>query len=382
MADLRPFRGVRFNLERAGPPAALTSPPYDVIPEEDLEGYRSRSPYNVVRLIRPGLDYEGAAARIQDWLRGGILVEDAAPALYVHEVRFEDSVRRDLIGALRLQDYEDRVILPHELTHRGPKEDRLALLRATEMALEPLWFLYDPEGSPVPGLLEEASAAPPALEMAAPEGSHRLWMLTDPSLHRAVTEAFAGRSLLIADGHHRYETSLLHSKEVGGPEDSASRFTMAMLTSLDDPGLRVLPTHRMMKSGIRVTGGEPAASLDEVLRSIHGRVAAGHYADGAFQVIPLEGEIAVVELHRQVIDNLLAGRPAEDVLLYTRDAAEAVRWVDEGRGVAAFLLDAPDLRQVLELASRGKTMPQKSTYFYPKPPSGLLFMRIDPERRI
>ncbi|MGH7777047.1 MAG: DUF1015 family protein [Candidatus Dormibacterales bacterium] len=382
MADLRPFRGVRYQTRGAGDADALVSPPYDVIPDDDLELYRSRSPYNVVRLIRPGQDYEGASAAFQAWLAEGVLSEDAQPSLYVHEVAFDGLTRRDLMGALRLEDYEDKVVLPHELTHRGPKEDRLALLRATGVAMEPLWLLYDAAGSPLPGLVREAAAGPPDLEFEGADGRHRLWVVGDTSMHRQVAAALAGAPLLIADGHHRYETALLHSKEVAGGADAASRFTLALLTALDDPGLKVLPTHRVMRTGVRLTGGEPAGSLEEVLGSIKGKVAAGHYAAGAYQVVPLEGEVAVVELHRQVIDNILAGRPAEETLLYTRDGPEAVRWVDGGRGVAAFFLDAPDLRQVLDLARRGTTMPQKSTYFHPKPPSGMVFMRIGPDLRL
>jgi uncharacterized protein (DUF1015 family) len=147
---------------------------------------------------------------------------------------------------------------------------------------------------------------------------------------------------------------------------------MALLTDMADPGLEVLPTHRVLKAGVEITGGIPAASLDETLAAIEGAVAAGTYRGGRFQVLPLEGEVAVVELHRQVIDNILGGREAEDLLLYTRDASEAVRWVDEGRGVAAFFLGRPDLHAVLKLAGEGKTMPQKSTYFHPKMPSGVV----------
>ena len=157
---------------------------------------------------------------------------------------------------------------------------------------------------------------------------------------------------------------------------------MALLTDIDDSGLQVLPTHRVLKAGVTVSGGDDAPSLEATLAGLHGRVAAGAYHDHRFQVLPLEGEVALVELHEQVIDNILGKRNPEDFLLYTRDATEAVRWVDEGVGVGAFFLDAPDVRQVLRLAKAGKTLPQKSTYFYPKPPSGMVFLRLDPDRRL
>lgn len=381
-ADVRAFPGIRYHLARAGDLSVLVSPPYDVIPEPELERYRSLSPYNVIRLIRPGTDYEGAAATFEKWTRDGILEPDP-PSMYVHEVAFGGRRRRDLIAALRLQPYEDRVVLPHERTHRGPKEDRLALLRATNVSFEPLWFTYEGRGAGVSAILDVVTARPPAVAFGGPEGTkQRLWTVSDPALHAAVHAAMRDLPVLIADGHHRYETTLAHSLEVGGDADAASRFTLALLTDLDDPGLEVLPTHRVLKAGVAVTGGEDMPSLEATLAALRGRVAAGTYREHRFQLLELEGEVALVELHRQVIDNILGKRNPEDFLIYTRDAAEAVRWVDEGVGAAAFFLPPPDLRQVLKLAQEGKTLPQKSTYFHPKPPSGMVFHRLDPDRRL
>jgi len=335
-----------------------------------------------VRLIRPGADYEGAAKTFEAWVGAGFLVPDP-PSMYVHEVDFGGRRRRDLIAALRLQPYDDRVVLPHERTHSGPKEDRLALLRATNVSLEPLWFVYEGRGTGLSNIIDVVSERAPAVVFEGPEGtSHRLWTITDPALHAAVHAAIEALPVLIADGHHRYETALAHSEEVGGDPDSASRFTLALLTDLDDPGLQVLPTHRVLKAGVAVTGGEDMASLELTLQALGKQIAAGTYRDHRFQLLPLEGEVAVVELHRQVIDNILGKRNPEDFLLYTRDPAEAVRWVDEGVGTAAFFLAATDLRQVLKLAQEGKTLPQKSTYFHPKPPSGMVFHRLDPDRRL
>ncbi|GAC1683104.1 MAG: DUF1015 domain-containing protein [Candidatus Dormibacteraceae bacterium] len=354
------------------------APPYDVIPDSELVRYQALSPYNAVRLTRPGRDYDRARRTFDEWLRDGVLAADPA-SMYVHEVLFDGKRRRDLIAALRLQPYDDGVVLPHERTHRGPKEDRLALLRATNVSLEPLWFLYEGRGSGLPQITEGVSRRAPAVAFRGPEGTeHRLWTITDPSLHAAIHSALAPLPVLIADGHHRYETSLAYSQEMGGDEDAATRFTLALLTDLDDPGLEVLPTHRVLKAGVSVTGGEEKGTLDETLAGLRGRVAAGTYRDHRFQVLPLEGEMALVELHSQVIDNILGKRDPEGFLVYTRDAAEAVRWVDEGVGSAAFFLDAPDLRLVLKVAQEGKTLPQKSTYFHPKPPSGMVYFRLDP----
>ena len=358
------------------------APPYDVLSDSDVARYRQQSRYNVVRLTRPGTDYEGAARTFERWLDERVLEPDA-PSVYVHEVTFDGRVRRDLVAALRLQPYSDRVVLPHERTHRGPKEDRLALLRATKVSLEPLWFLYEGEGTELPGIVASAATRTPAATFTGPdETMHRLWAVSERAVHTAVHAALENLPILIADGHHRYETALAYADEVGAGRDDPSRFTLALLTDLADPGLVVLPTHRVMKTGIAVTGGEPKESLEETLGSLAGRVAAGTYRDRRFEVLPLEGDVPVVELHEQVIDNLLGRRSAEDVLLYTRDPEEAVRWVDDGVGVAAFFLEAPDLRQVLRLAREGKTLPQKTTYFHPKPPSGMVFDRLERDRRL
>src|SRR5712664_105876 len=382
IADVRALPGIRYRLANAGDPSRLVAPPYDVIPAPDLARYEALSPYNVVHVTRPGTDYARAGRTFEEWERSGIVQADE-PSMYVHEVEFDGRRRRDLIAALRLQPYEDRVVLPHERTHRGPKEDRLALMRATHVSLEPLWFVYEGRVTELQQIIEAVSRRSPAVQFHGPEGTeHRLWTITDRVIQAAVHAAFEGIPVLIADGHHRYETALAYAEEVGGPPDAASRFTLALLTDIDDPGLEVLPTHRVLKAGVAVTGGEDAASLEATLAGLHGRVAAGVYHDHRFQVLPLEGNVALVELHEQVIDNILGKRSPEDFLLYTRDPAEAVRWVDEGAGSAAFFLDAPDLHVVLKLAQEGKPLPQKSTYFHPKPPSGMVFFRLDPNRSL
>jgi uncharacterized protein (DUF1015 family) len=370
-------------MARAGDLTNLVAPPYDVIPEPDLSHYRSLSPYNIVRLTRPGTDYPGAARTFERWLDERVLEPDP-PSIYVHEVSFEGQIRRDLIARLRLQPYSERMVLPHERTHRGPKEDRLALMKATGAAFEPLWFVYEGARTGIPALLERVAGRAAAVSFTGPEGTHhRLWVISDAAVHATIHSALENIPVLIADGHHRYETALAYADEVGGDADHPSRFALALLTDIEDPGLAVLPTHRVMKGGVAVIGGEPKASLEETLASLEGgRVAAGAYRDHKFQVLPLEGEVAVVELHAQVIDNMLGKRDPEDFLVYTRDPAQAVRWVDEGVGSAAFFLGPPDLREVLKLAQEGKTLPQKATYFHPKPPSGMVIERLEPGRRL
>jgi len=370
MADVRAFHALRY----AEPLEPVVAPPYDVLSDEQVAEYRARSPHSVVRLTRPGADYAGAAALLQQWIVDGVLARDDEPAMYLHRTEFAGRVRLDVLAVMRLVPYEDRVVLPHERTHRGPKEDRLALMRATEACLEPLWFLAE-ELRP----LLDAAPAGEERAFALGDARHAVRRVTDPDWLAAVSAHLADRPVLIADGHHRYETTLAYSREAGGGVDAAVRFTLAALTDLADPGLHVLPTHRVLDAGVAVTGGEPVGSLDELVTSLRGASAAGSYRAGRFELLPLEGDVPVVELHRQVIDNVLGKRSPEEHLTYTRDAEEAVRWVDSGRGVAAFFLDAPDLAAVLRAARAGMTMPQKTTYFYPKLPSGMVIHTLDRE---
>lgn len=385
MADVRPFRAVRYT-PAAGRIADLVAPAYDIIPASEVPAYQALSPHNVIRLIRPGDDYEGAAATLRAWLESGILEREPDPLMYVHEVEFEGTVRTDLLAVLRLEPRSAGVVLPHEKTHHGPKVDRLNLLRATRASLEPLWFLYDGAGSRLPALIESQRARDPLHVLEFAGNRHRLWRVEDREWMAAVSAELAPRQVLIADGHHRYETTLAFSEELGGGPEASSRFTLALLTDLDHPGLRLLATHRVLKRGIAVTGGEEVDGLARLLERVgpdgSGSMVVGTYREGRYQVFELEGEVAVVELHRQVIDNILGRRSAEESLEYTRDPAEAVRWVDEGRGVAAFLFAGPHPRAVLKLAAAGFDFPQKSTYFYPKPPSGLAFHLLDPASEV
>src|SRR5215467_8543705 len=196
MADLRAFRAVRYT----GPLEPVMAPPYDVLSDEQVAEYHARSPHNVVHLTRPGTDYSGAARLLGDWLAAGVLVEDTEPAMYLHTTEWDGRTRLDLIAALRLVPYEERVVLPHELTHRGPKEDRLALLRATGTCLEPLWFVAE-------GIRPLLDIAPGDEETAFTYSGqrHTLRRVTDTGWTGRVSQQLGTKPVLIADGHHRYE---------------------------------------------------------------------------------------------------------------------------------------------------------------------------------
>ncbi len=346
MADVKSFRALRYD-DGAGPLDSLVAPPYDVISPEERERYLSRNPHNVVRLTLPD-DESKAAALLVKWQEEGVLVREGEPAFWwlAQDYVGPDKVhrRRDgLVSALRLEPYETGSIRPHERTHAGPKEGRLRLLRALRTHVEPIFLLY-------PGSLP-GPKGDPVMDVELDGVRSRLWRLdgAPPDLGDA--------ELLIADGHHRYETALAFHEEDG---TEASAWLLAVLVPTEQKGLTIFPTHRI------ATRTKPLPPLethpngdDRALAEVYTRQGTGYlYGD------------------RGELDTELVARYAPEVR-YTASAEEAKAAVDAGEAEAAFLLRPPTVEQVTAVAEAGKTMPQKSTFFYPKLTSGLLFLPLD-----
>jgi uncharacterized protein (DUF1015 family) len=359
VAEVKPFRALRYG-ERAGSLDSLVAPPYDVVSSREREELGARSPHNVVHLTLP--EDEAEAGRLwRAWRGDGSLAEEDEPCFwwlsqdYVGPDRVART-REGVVAALGAEPYDNRVVLPHERTHRGPKEGRLRLLREVRAQLEPLFFLY--EGAP-PATRPHGQ---PELEV---EGA-RLWRLPPDS----IADAFADRQLLIADGHHRYETALAYHDEAGTPE---SAYVLAVLVSLDDPGLMIFPTHRVFER----TPGEPLPIEEEI--------PIPEAALGALDDVPADRAAAVLyrggrawlAVDGHELDVRLVDRLGHDGISYTPDWREAVRAVDEGEAEVAVLMRPTRIEDVFAVAQRGETMPQKSTYFYPKLVSGLLFLPLD-----
>jgi uncharacterized protein (DUF1015 family) len=339
VADVRPFRAERYDEAKAGPLEQLVAPPYDVIsPAERLE-YLSRSPYNVVHLTLPD-DEQQAARDLAGWRRDGILSREEEPG---HWFLAQDYVgpdgvsrrRTGLVASLRAEPYESGAVLPHERTHSGPKEGRLRLLRATKTQLEPIFLLS--EGDPL---------AIPDREPDLESGGDRLWRIDE-------APSFDDKELLIADGHHRYETALAYAQEGGSP------YLMVVLVPTRQEGLTIFPTHRLATN----VNGASGMPIDEPGDDLPGVVL---YRNGRYELIESPGlDVEVVE------------RIAPEGVTYTPRREEAVAAVDRGEAQAAFLLRPTRIEDVWAVARRGDTMPQKSTYFYPKLTSGLLFHPLD-----
>jgi len=343
MAQVRPFRALRY-APAAGPLERLVSPPYDVISPEERRHYLELDPHNVVHLTLPDSE-EQAGRDLREWTEAGVLAREPEPAVWALSQTYTgpdgvERTRNGLVVTLRLEPYENRVVLPHERTHAGPKEGRLRLLRATRTQLEPIFLLHD--GEPV---------EPPASEPDLAVGGDRLWRVeADPG------DDFADAQLLIADGHHRYETALAFHEEDG---TEASAWMMVVLVSTREEGLTIFPTHRLAASvnGVR---GEP---IDEPGDDLPGVVL---YRGGGYEL--LEGDGLDVE----IVDAL-----SPQGVTYTAERGDAVAAVDRGEAEAAFLLRPTRIEDVFTRAREGRVMPQKTTYFYPKLTSGLLFQPLD-----
>lgn len=430
MADVRPFRSLRYDPAVAGDPSRLIAPPYDVIGADEQRRLYAASPYNVVRLEygeerpddAPGRDrYARAAADLRRWREGGALVLDEQPRFYLYEQEFSHDGRRRrhaLMAIVRLEPWDSGVILPHERTLPRPKEDRLRLLRAVRANISPVFGLYRDRRAL--GELTEPSG-PPLLEAKTPDGQiHRLFAVP-PEHGDDIRSALASRAIYIADGHHRYETALAYRDERRAHAEvwtgeEPENFVLMALVAADDPGLVVLPTHRLLHPPVVPHDLAPRLSrffeIEDVtpkswdgtaLLRLLARLAAAGRGTVAFGVLGLEEQryhlmrlisfdaiepllppdkpavwkrLDVAVLQHVVLkaclgidENAVAGG---EVVSYTEDADQARIAVERGRARLAFLLNPTPVEQILAVADAGERMPQKSTYFYPKLATGLV----------
>jgi uncharacterized protein (DUF1015 family) len=425
LVDIRPFRAIRYT-EKAGDPANLITRPYDKISSALQKAYYEKSPYNYCRLVLPVENdkYTVAQQRINKWLRENILSKDEEPAVFVSRQEFRlggnACVRTGLIAALRLFGYGEGVVFPHEVTYREPKTDRLNMLRAVQKDLEPVFLIYsDPEGVTV-DFFAEVTRDKPVVEVEDSFGvKHALWKVTDPERLKFVQEAMANKRLVIGDGHHRYESALAYRDEVRAKSrwtaDSAFNFHMCYMVPVQEEGLVVLPTHRLLTESeltenvlkalkVLFTVSEVAATV-EALESFLGN----HLKEHAFCVYDGERAHGLVLKDEQRVSELInEGCPKEACLvdvvilrdavfkhvlkvgelkmdehiLYAESTRSALEMVDDGQAKLAFLVNAVNPEVVWQIAQKNWRLPEKSTDFYPKPVSGLTMMDISPEEAL
>jgi len=412
--DLQPFVALRYNPTMADMSDVL-APPYDVISAADAERLRAKHPGNAVRLVLPEGDgddrYDRAARELRQWREEGLLELDPEPSVTVLRQEFRGPggrvTRYGLFAALELTPLDRGEILPHERTHSGPKRDRLALTLATRTQLSPIFLAArDDSARLFTGLLAAAEADPDS-QAVTPDGvTSATWSITDPVLAAALCQAAGAGPLLIADGHHRYETALEVQRMLGEREPAAGR-VLVCVVSQRDPGLRIQPTHRTLPGPpvdgspddwatvlansftlCRLTDTDPAGAER---RAAEGGVIILWSGGRAWEMNPdrhalqahgldeADATIPSVVLDRIVVEGVM-GQDADTAahegrLAYFRGAEEAVRWA--GESGAAFLLPPVEQDAVWRVTSLGRRLPPKSTYYEPKIPSGLLFRPFD-----
>jgi uncharacterized protein (DUF1015 family) len=420
MADVQPLRALHYDPAVAGSLSDVTAPPYDVIDMAQRAELLARSPFNVVAVDLPHGEpdvrdpYATAGELFESWQLQGALVRDEAPALWAHTQDYtgpdgQARTRRGFFCRVRIEDYGPGRVRPHERTHPGPKEDRLRLTRATRANISPIFSLYSDPKQAAWQALSPATADAPWGEVTDADGTrHRLWRVSDPEAIAAVQDATRDAELLIADGHHRYETMQAYAQEVGGQGEHS--YILMCLVALEDPGLTVFATHRLV-GGLDEQRRERLAQalardfeMEEVpveqiapspgrgplqlgyIDGRDGRAMRATLKDQAIADAALsEHAPAYRQLDTGVLETLLLknalGLSDDDIshfngLFYARDTAEALEMVRTGRYDAAFLMRPTPVEQVRELAAAGENMPPKSTYFYPKLLTGLLFNEL------
>ena len=433
MAEIAPFRGILYT-KKAGAPDKLLAPPYDVISDEERAKLAALDPHNCVRLILPegagDEKYANAARDLNEWLRQGVLERDSEPALYRYHQTFtaegKTATRRGFICRIRLARFEERIVLPHERTLAGPKADRLKLKRAARAHLSQVFGLYsDPErASDKP--FEAIEKTAPALAARTSDGvEQKLWRLTDKEAQAEVVTLLADQKIYIADGHHRYETMLalrdeLRAESANNPRSSVE-FGTIFLANMDDPGLLVFPTHRVVhginlnmaellgraKEFFEVTtmhAGDAAAVRAELEQRGKARptfaIAAGDgnvYYLSLLRDVNLDGieslkgpevlrTLDVTLLHALVLEGILGidrvAQEAQTNLRYVKDTGAALALAKDPTVQAVFLMNPTPVAHVKAVADAGEVMPQKSTFFYPKLASGLVINPIVPSEEV
>lgn len=423
MTDVSPFRGLRYDPARCDLSRVIV-PPYDVITPGERVAYYARDPRSAIRLeltrdiaSERETDYADVARALADWQRDGVLVRDPAPSLYGLRQRYRAPdgalhVREGFFAALRLEPYERRMVLPHERTLAGPKADRLKILRATRANLSSVFLLYEDREQALARALAAGFAAP-SLAVATDDLGieHTLWRFDAPALHTAVRAFFAERSVVIADGHHRYETALAYAAERAAAEPAAGpdapwRSTLAYFANAYAPGSLLLPIHRVVRKGPAPTAAAwrerlpgwqhetvPVSGPEEI-PALLAKHLAPHAPAPSFAADDGSGtlhvawrarcgdELAIRALHAEVIAGVFGLDDAavrEGALEFPKDARRAAEDVRAGRGAVALFLNALTPDDVFRVTRAGELLPQKSTFFLPKLPTGLVF-RLHDER--
>jgi uncharacterized protein (DUF1015 family) len=418
VADVKGFRGLRYNTGKAGDLNLLVCPPYDIITPEQREEYIRKSPFNAVRLELPsGGDgrYREAGDLLKKWMDDGVLEQDAEEGIYICEMEFSaDCERKSLkgfVGLVKLSDYSEGIVFPHEETLSKDKTDRYCLMSETHCNFSSVYSLYADEDGVLRGLLDECTVDSPP-DMSVTDGdntTHSMWRVTDENILKRLADAFKNQKLYIADGHHRYETALKYCEERGG-----GGYVMMMFVDMANDGLRVYPTHRILRNldGFDIDkvlddcgayfSVEKASDEDEMGAALRKRYDEGRRAFALYSgggechimtltdvhavkgILPSMSDaycgLDVSVLHSLVLERVF-GIDKENManqknLSYTRVLRKALEAVDFHGADCAFILNPTKVAEIRDVALAGEKMPQKSTYFHPKLITGLVMNKI------
>lgn len=426
MAEIKGYKGLRFNCEKAGKIEELVCPPYDIISDQQREEYIRTNPHNIIRLELPKGDdkYNKAAKILKDWLEKGILVKEDKPAIYIYEEEFtaygERKAIKGIICRVKLEEFSKGIILPHEFTLSKAKEDRLNLMKATNCNFSQIYSLYMDGGKNTLGKIDSLSKSEPDIQLQDNDNvTHRMWIIKDEKAIADICSDFTDRKLYIADGHHRYETALNYRnylREQGlAKEGDACDYQMMMLVDMEHPGLVVFPTHRLVrnldsfnaervidgcKEYFDVTEHSDINTIESTLMELYnqGKKAYAFYCGGSsYKLLVLKDtniikkllpnastatqQLDVTILHTLILEKIF-GIDAENMakqinLTYTKTFDEAISSVQQGNSQCAFILNPTRVSEIREVASNGEKMPQKSTYFYPKMITGLVMNQLE-----
>lgn len=422
MAEIKGMRALRFNTNTAGELNTLVCPPYDIISDAQREEYISTNPANIIRLELPRGDekrYEEAGKTLEEWLSAGILKQDERSGIYVYEMEFSGRKLKGFVSLVKLVDFSEGVVLPHEETLSKAKQDRFSLMSATFCNFSQIYSLYMDEDGSVFSRVDKCSQGAPDMEVKDADGViHRMWCVYDEVVLASLCDKFRNKKLYIADGHHRYETALnfhRHLCQSGvSDENSESGYVMMMLVNMENDGLLVMPTHRIVRGLENFDSEELLSKCREYFdiskenidsRQAESRLTALYnknkkafalYFGNCYYIMTLKSNDAVKKLlpgmsdaycgldvsilHSLVLERIL-GIDKENManqknLIYTKIAAEAADAVDSGAANCAFILNPTRVSEIRDVALAGEKMPQKSTYFYPKLITGLVMNKF------
>jgi len=443
MAILAPFRGILYNLEKIDDLSLVVTPPYDVITKEDQERYHRAQSYNIIRLILgkdlPGDSqkinkYTRAAQYLETWQKEDILVRDTLPAIYYYQQKFAvkgkgKKTRRGFIALVKLEDFDSGIVLPHEKTMTGPKVDRLRLMESCNANLSPIFSLYSDPDKKITSVIEDKISTDPFVDFLDDSGiGNRLWKIHEKNTIQKVVKELEDLSLFIADGHHRYETALnyrnqLQKRSMSFNGNEAYNYVMMYLSSMDDEGLVILPTHRLIYNledfnpalfykkaekyfhleELEFSSGNELEVRKELLSRLEKQGqrqhAFGAYVKGASHyslltlksknllnsgvmdnVPPILRELDVLVLQTFILKDILGindrNMESQKNVGFIEDSVEGIDLVKKDKYQLVFLMNPTKINQVNEAARAGMRMPQKSTFFYPKLPSGLVINSI------